>query len=314
MTRQQLTQFIKQKAKELSFSDCRVAKSEYLAEEAPKLESWFRKGYQGEMSYLERHFEVRLNPSLLVDGAKSVICFLCNYFPDKQQNTDSYHIAKYAYGDDYHIVIKEKLQQLVCEIQEKAGAFAYRIFTDSAPIMERVWAQKAGLGWIGKNSLLISKQKGSFFFLAEIVCDLELVYDEPFTTDHCGTCTRCLDACPTQAIAAPQVIDSNRCISYLTIELKGAAGKEFEGKMQDWIFGCDVCQDVCPWNRFSLPHSEWRFQPKEEIIHYDRNDWDELDETAFRKIFKNSAVKRTKFSGLKRNIESCQTNGKCENQ
>ena len=305
MTPKFLTQFIKQKAGELSFSDCRIAKSEYLAEEAEKLESWLKKGFQGKMSYLEKHFETRLNPSLLVEGAKSVICFSYNYFPEHLQNADSYRIAKYAYGEDYHAVIKDKLQELVQEIQKKTGQFSYRIFTDSAPIMERIWAQKAGLGWIGKNSLLISKQKGSFFFLAEIVCDLELVYDEPFRTDHCGTCTRCIDACPTQALTAPHIIDSRRCISYLTIELKDAIEDTFRGKMQDWIFGCDICQDVCPWNRFSQPHSEPCFHPKEEIISYTKTDWENLDEETFRKIFKNSAVKRTKFQGLKRNMEMC---------
>jgi len=306
LTPKSLTQFIKQKAGELSFSDCRIAKSEYLAEEAEKLESWLKKGFQGRMPYLEKHFEARLNPSLLVENAKSVICFSYNYFPERLQNADSYRIAKYAYGEDYHTVIKDKLQELVQEIQEKTGRFSYRIFTDSAPIMERVWAQKAGLGWIGKNSLLISKQKGSFFFLAEIVCDLELVYDEPFRADHCGTCTRCIDACPTQALFAPHIIDSRRCISYLTIELKDAIEDTFRGKLQDWIFGCDICQDVCPWNRFSQPHSEPRFYPKEEIIRYTKTDWENLDEETFRKIFKNSAVKRTKFSGLKRNMEICR--------
>ncbi len=303
LNREELTHFIKQKSREYSFLDCGISQSAYLEEEAPLLEKWLNKGYQGKMSYLENHFEKRLNPSLLIEGAKSVISLSYNYYPRKLQNPDSYHIAKYAYGEDYHIVIREKLLDLVQEIQEKTGEFSYRIFVDSAPVMERVWAQRSGLGWIGKNSLLLSKQKGSFFFLAEIICDLDLIYDLPFRTDHCGSCTRCIDACPTQAIVSSKVIDSNKCISYLTIELKEEIGEEFRGKMQDWIFGCDICQDVCPWNRFSMSNSETRFQPEKEFLQYTKKDWQELEEKAYQELFRKSAVKRTKFSGFLRNIK-----------
>ncbi len=303
LVKEVLTRFIKQKAREYSFLDCGVSRSTYLEEEVPLLEKWLKKGYQGKMSYLENYFEKRLNPSLLLEGLKSVISLSYNYYPQKLQNPDSYHIAKYAYGEDYHQVIKEKLLNLVQEIQEKTGEFSYRVFTDSAPVMERAWAQRSGLGWIGKNSLLLSKQKGSFFFLAEIICDLELEYDPPFKTDHCGSCTRCIDACPTEAIVDSKVIDSNKCISYLTIELKDEIGEEFQGKMQDWIFGCDICQDVCPWNRFSVPNTELKFEPKEELLHYTKKDWQELEEKMFQELFKNSAVKRTKFSGFQRNIK-----------
>ncbi|MGM5629992.1 tRNA epoxyqueuosine(34) reductase QueG [Apibacter raozihei] len=303
MNKEELTKFIKSKAFEYSFLDCGISKSGFLEEEAPNLELWLNKGYQGKMHYLEKNFDKRLNPSLLVEGAKSVISFLYNYYPEHKQNSDSYKIAKYAYGKDYHTVIKEKLGQLVLEIQKHIGEFTYRVFTDSAPVMERTWAKKSGLGWIGKNSLLLSKQKGSFFFLAEIICDLELEYDYPLKTDHCGSCTRCIDACPTQAIVKNGVIDANKCISYLTIELKDQIPEEFKGKMQDWIFGCDVCQDVCPWNRFSKQHSEPQFEPPPELLHFTRKDWQDLQQEAFSNLFKGSAVKRTKFTGFKRNID-----------
>jgi epoxyqueuosine reductase len=303
LNKEELTCFIKQRARELSFLDCGISRSGYLEKEALLLEDWLRKGYHGKMSYMENHFDKRLNPSLLVEGAKSVLSFSYNYYPQQLQNSDSYHIAKYAYGEDYHTVIREKLQQLVEEIREKTGEFSYRIFTDSAPVMERNWAQRAGLGWIGKNSLLLSKQKGSFFFLAEIICDLDLVYDSPFKTDHCGNCTRCIDSCPTQAIVEPRVVDANKCISYLTIELKDEIGKEFTEKMHNWIFGCDICQDVCPWNRFSFPTTEDKFQPNKELLQYTKKDWEELEEKTFQKLFKNSAIKRAKFLRLKKNIE-----------
>lgn len=302
MNKEQLTQFIKQKSQELSFLDCGISKSGFLEEEAPRLEKWLKEGNQGKMSYLENHFDKRLNPSLLVDGAKSVISFSYNYYPSETQKSDTYKIAKYAYGEDYHIVIREKLEFLIHLIKEKVGDFSYRVFTDSAPVMERAWAKKSGLGWIGKNSLLLSKQKGSFFFLAEIICDLELEYDSPFKTNHCGSCTRCIDACPTQAIISEKVIDSRKCISYLTIELKDEIGEEFKGKMKDWIFGCDICQDVCPWNRFSKPNTESRFQPSSDLLDFTYKDWEDLEEETFRKIFKHSAIKRAKYSGLKGNI------------
>lgn len=302
MNKEQLTYFIKEKAKEYSFIGCGISRSRFLEEEAPKLEKWLKEGYHGNMKYLENNFDKRLNPGLLVDGAKSVISFLYNYYPQEKQNTESYRIAKYAYGEDYHLVIRKKLQKFVEEIQDKVGQFFYRVFTDSAPVMERTWAQKSGLGWIGKNSLLLSKQKGSFFFLAEIICDLELNYDEAFPTNHCGSCTRCMDACPTQAIISERVIDSTKCISYLTIELKDQIGEVFNGKLKDWIFGCDICQDVCPWNRFSTPHTEDKFNPHPDLLSYTKNDWNDINEEAFKILFKNSAVKRTKFSGFQRNI------------
>ncbi|TWP26214.1 tRNA epoxyqueuosine(34) reductase QueG [Apibacter muscae] len=302
LNKEQLTQFIKQKSQELSFLDCGISKSGFLEEEAPRLEKWLKEGNQGKMSYLENHFDKRLNPSLLVDGAKSVISFSYNYYPSETQKPDTYKIAKYAYGEDYHIVIREKLEFLIHLIKEKVGDFSYRVFTDSAPVMERAWAKKSGLGWIGKNSLLLSKQKGSFFFLAEIICDLELEYDSPFKTNHCGSCTRCIDACPTQAIISEKVIDSRKCISYLTIELKDEIGEEFKGKMNDWIFGCDICQDVCPWNRFSKTNTEIRFQPSSDLLDFTYKDWEDLEEETFRKIFKYSAIKRAKYTGLKGNI------------
>lgn len=302
MNKEQLTYFIKKRAYELSFLECGISPSGFLEEEAPNLERWLKNEYHGKMKYMENHFDKRLNPSLLVEGAKSVLTFSYNYFPKKLQNPETYQIAKYAYGEDYHIVIREKLLKLVEEIKKKVGDFAYRVFTDSAPVMERAWAQKSGIGWIGKNSLLLSKKKGSFFFLAEIICDLDLVYDSSFKTDHCGSCTRCIDACPTQAINEPRVIDSKKCISYLTIELKDEISKEFNGKMNDWIFGCDICQDVCPWNRFSTPNSEEKFQPTPHLLNFTKKDWIHLEETTFNKLFKKSAIKRTKFSGLKRNI------------
>ena len=251
---------------------------------------------------MENHFDKRLDPRLLVPGANSVISLTYNYFPEKLQRTDSYKISKYAYGEDYHKVVKDNLRNLVASMQDKIGNFQARVFTDSAPVMERSWAQRSGLGWIGKHSLLISKSKGSFFFLAEIITDLELTADEGFLTDHCGTCTRCLDACPTEAIVPDKTVDASKCISYFTIELKDDIPNEFEGKFEDWMFGCDICLDVCPWNRFSLPHAEPRFEPRKEILQYSKKDWEEITEDLFKDIFADSPVMRTKFTGLKRNL------------
>lgn len=251
---------------------------------------------------MANHFDKRLDPSLLVPGAKSVISLLYNYFPEEQQNENSYHIAKYAYGEDYHHVIKDMLKKMVASMQENMGNFHARVFTDSAPIMERTWAQKSGLGWLGKNSLLITKSKGSYFFLAEIILDVELIYDEPFKTDHCGSCSRCIDACPTQAILPNNTIDGSKCISYFTIELKDEIPVKFKGHFDDWMFGCDICQDVCPWNRFSEPTQEQKFKPDERLLNYTKNDWQEITKDVFQEIFRRSAVKRTKFEGLKRNI------------
>ena len=296
------TQFIKQEAKRLGFLDCGIAKAEFLEKEAPRLENWLQKGFHGEMQYMENHFDKRLDPRLLVDDVKSVISLSYNYFPEKTQNPDSYNISKYAYGEDYHHVIKGKLRELLQSIQNEIGEVSGRCFVDSAPVLERAWAEKAGLGFNGKHSLLIQKQQGSFFFLAELIIDLELEYDHPTTTNHCGTCTKCIDACPTEAILPNNTVDGSKCISYLTIELKDNIPNQFKDKMDNWMFGCDICQDVCPWNRFSKPHSEPLFHPKKELLEFTKRDWQEITEETFKKVFQKSAVKRTKFAGLQRNI------------
>ncbi|WP_299004667.1 tRNA epoxyqueuosine(34) reductase QueG [uncultured Tenacibaculum sp.] len=301
--KQQYSNFIKEQAKRLGFLECGIAKADFLEEEAPRLEKWLQNGYHGEMHYMENHFDKRLDPRLLVDGAKSVISLSYNYFPSEVQQEGSYKISKYAYGQDYHHIIKDKLRELLQLINDEIGEVSGRCFVDSAPVLERAWAQKSGLGWNGKHSLLIQKQQGSFFFLAELIIDLELEYDEPFKTDHCGSCTRCIDACPTQAILPNNTVDGSKCISYLTIELKDAIPSEFKGEMQDWMFGCDVCQDVCPWNRFSQPHEESLFMPQENLLQMTKRDWQELTQETFSKVFKKSAVKRTKFTGLLRNID-----------
>ncbi len=253
------------------------------------------------MSYMENHFDKRLNPTLLVDGAKSVVSLLLNYYPSEIQNQESYKISKYAYGQDYHSVIKEKLKELLFSIQENIGAVYGRAFVDSAPILDKAWAAKSGLGWIGKNSNLLTQQVGSFYFIAELIIDLELEYDYA-TTDHCGTCTACIDACPTEAIVAPYIVDGSKCISYFTIELKENIPPELKGKLDDWAFGCDICQDVCPWNKFSKPHSEPLFNPNPELLSMTKKDWEEITEETFKIVFKNSAVNRTKFEGFNRNI------------
>jgi epoxyqueuosine reductase len=294
---------IKTEAKNLGFVFCGIARAGFLEEEAPRLEKWLKNNMHGEMQYMENHFDKRLDPRLLVDGARSVISLGLNYYTEnKQADPLGPKISKYAYGEDYHQVIKEKLKQLLSFISEHIGEINGRAFVDSAPVLDRVWAKKAGLGWIGKNTNLINKKTGSFFFLAELIIDLELEYDIEPTADHCGSCTRCIDACPTEAIIAPYVVDGSRCISYLTIELKNEIPTEFKGKMDNWIFGCDVCQDVCPWNKFSVLHQEPSFNPHPELLGIDKRDWEDISEEIFQKIFKKSAVKRTKFNGLKRNI------------
>lgn len=281
---------------------CGVSKAEFLEEEAPRLEKWLNSNMHGNMSYMENHFDKRLDPRLLVDGAKSVVSLALNYFPEKIQTNDSYKLSKYAYGEDYHFIIKWKLKELMKFIQTEIGEVGGRVFVDSAPVLDRAWAKKSGLGWIGKNTNLINKQAGSFFFIAELIIDLELEPDGP-VKDYCGTCTACIDECPTNAIPEPYVVDGSKCISYLTIELKDEIiPKEFKGKMEDWMFGCDICQDVCPWNRFSTPHSEPLLNPKPQLLGLNKKDWEDLTEEVFRDLFKNSAVKRTKFKGLKRNI------------
>ena len=297
------TNLIKQEAKRLGFLSCGVSKAGFLEEEAPRLEQWLNKNMHGEMRYMENHFDKRLDPTKLVEGSKSVISLLLNYYSEeRQQDKSAPKISKYAYGTDYHFVIKDKLKQLLQFIQEKIGEVQGRAFVDSAPVLDKAWAAKSGLGWIGKHSNLLTQQVGSFYFIAELIVDLDLEYDTP-TTDHCGTCTACIDACPTEAIVEPYIVDGSKCISYLTIELRDNIPTEFKGMTDDWMFGCDVCQDVCPWNRFSKQHSEPLFSPHPELLSMTKRDWEEITEETFRKVFKKSAVKRTKFSGLKRNIE-----------
>ena len=296
------SQLIKQKAEKFGFQSCGISKAEFLEEEAPRLETWLNKGYHGEMQYMENHFDKRLNPTLLVDGAKSVISLSYNYFPKvKIDEINNFKISKYAYGEDYHEVIKDILKGMVTELQEEIGEFGFRVFVDSAPVLEKAWARKSGLGWVGKNANLITKKHGSFYFLAEIICDLELEYDLA-VTDHCGSCRACIDACPTQAIVSDRIVDGSECISYATIELKNEIPDYFNGKMDDWMFGCDVCQDVCPWNRFSAPTLQEKFAPNFQKLNFRKNEWKELTQELFSEIFKKSAVKRTKFSGLMRNI------------
>jgi len=300
--KQQYSQFIKSEAQRLGFLSCGISKSGFLEEEAPRLEKWLNQNQHGQMTYMENHFDKRLNPNLLVDDAKSVVSLLLNYYPSECQIEDSYKISKYAYGQDYHFVIKEKLKELLYSIQEQIGEVSGRAFVDSAPVLDKAWAAKSGLGWIGKNSNLITKTIGSFYFIAELIIDLELDYDYA-TADHCGTCTACIDACPTEAIVAPYVVDGSKCISYFTIELKENIPFEMKGKFDDWAFGCDTCQDVCPWNKFSKPHNEPLFHANPELLSLTKKDWQEITEETFRKVFQNSAVKRTKFEGLQRNIK-----------
>ena len=300
--RENPTRFLKRKANNLGFLSCGISKAVFLEEEATKLENWLNDGKHGEMKYMENHFDMRLDPRKLVPDAKSVISLSYNYFNENlQKDKDAPKISKYAYGNDYHKVIKEKLKILFKELQKEFGDINGRVFIDSAPIMEKAWAAKSGLGWIGKNTNLISQKVGSFYFLAEIIVDLEFEYDTP-VTDHCGSCTACIDSCPTGALVKPYEIDASKCISYLTIELKDEIPSEFNGKMDNWAFGCDVCQDVCPWNRFSRKHNEPLFNPNQEMMKMGKKEWEELTEETFEVIFKNSAVKRTKYKGLKRNI------------
>jgi epoxyqueuosine reductase len=296
------TALIKSEAKRLGFLSCGISKAEFLEEEAPRLETWLNKNMNGEMTYMENYFDKRLDPTVLVPDSKSVISLLLNYFPLETQPSDTYKISKYAYGTDYHFVIKDKLKQLMQFISEEIGEVHGRAFVDSAPVLDKAWAAKSGLGWIGKHSNLLTKQLGSFYFIAELIVDLDLEYDTP-VTDHCGSCTACIDACPTNAIVADRVVDGSKCISYFTIELKNEIPTSQKGNFEDWMFGCDICQDVCPWNRFSKPHSEPLFNPHPELLSMTKKDWEEITEEVFQQLFKKSAVKRTKFSGLKRNIE-----------
>lgn len=295
------TRFVKEEAKRLGFDFCGISPAGFLEEEAPRLEKWLKDKRHGEMKYMENYFDKRLDPRLLVDGAKSVISLLYNYYPEVTQRPDAPKISKYAYGHDYHEVIKTKLHEFLFSLKEKVGDVHGRAFVDSAPVMDKAWAAKSGLGWVGKNSNLINKQQGSFFFIAELIVDLELEYDGPLP-DYCGTCTRCIDACPTNAIVEPYLVDGSKCISYLTIELKDNIPAEFKGRMDNWTFGCDVCQDVCPWNRFSRPHHEPLFNDTRNLLNFTEAEWQELTQETFHLVFKNSAVKRTKYKGLKRNL------------
>ncbi|WP_304236271.1 tRNA epoxyqueuosine(34) reductase QueG [Jiulongibacter sediminis] len=300
----QYSKLIKAKAKELGFDFCGISKADFLEKQAPRLEDWLNRNYHGEMAWMANHFDKRLDPTKLVPGAKSVISVMLNYYPSKRlpEGGEDYKISKYAYGTDYHFVVKDKLKQLFAFIHKEIGAVEGRIFTDSAPVMDKVWAEKSGLGWIGKHSNLLNRQSGSFFFLGEIICDLELEPDGP-VKDYCGTCTACLDACPTDAITEPYVVDGSKCISYYTIELKDAIPEEAKGKMENWIFGCDICQDVCPWNRFSKPHQIEEFELKDGLDEMSKKDWEEITEEVFKELFQTSPIKRTKLQGLKRNIE-----------
>ena len=296
------TKLIKAEAARLGFMSCGMSKAGFLEKEAPRLERWLQEGRHGEMKYMENYFDKRLDPTKLVEGSKSVISLLLNYFPAEKQREDSFKISKYAYGTDYHFVIKDKLKKLMQFIEEEIGEVDGRAFVDSAPVIDKAWAAKSGLGWIGKNSNLLSKKSGSFFFIAELIVDLDLEYDTP-VTDHCGNCTACMDACPTQAIVEPYKVDGSKCISYFTIEIKEELPNDMKGKFDDWMFGCDVCQDVCPWNRFSKSHNEPLFDPNPDLLSMTRKDWEEITEDVFRKVFKKSAVKRTKYSGLTRNVD-----------
>ena len=298
------TRIVKSTAKELGFDYCGIAKAQKLNEDAVRLETWLRRGFHGSMQYMEKYFDLRVDPTLLVPGAKSVITLMLNYFPSQQQKNTAPKISKYAFGKDYHEVIKSKLNNFLFMLQEKIGDIHGRGFVDSAPVLERTWAQRSGLGWIGRNGNLITKQQGSFFFVATLITDLELLYDDPFAKDYCGTCRRCIDACPTNAILDNKVINGSSCISYFTIELKDMLiPDEMKGKFQNWMFGCDICQDVCPWNRFSKPAAEAAFTPVPEILNLSTKEWENITEETFKNIFKESPLKRAKFKGIQRNLK-----------
>ena len=306
---QQRSQQIKTLAGQLGFDACGIAVAQRLDDDARRLESWLKQGHQGSMQYMERHFDLRVDPTQLVPGARSVITLLYNYFPKQAPATDELKISKYAYGIDYHLVIRAKLKEFLHEIETNIGHIAGRGFVDSAPVLERSWAQRSGLGWIGKNGNLIHKQKGSFLFIATLITDLELQPDNPFPTDHCGTCTRCIDACPTQAILPGPVVAGDKCISYFTIELKEKIlPADMKGKFDGWLFGCDTCQDVCPWNRFSKPTQEPAFDPLPGLLNLRTKDWEEMTEEIFQDVFKDSPIQRTGFEGIKRNLRFIQGN------
>ncbi len=302
--KQQHTTWLKQVTKDLGFDYCGIARAEHLPDDARRLEQWLHKGMHGQMQYMENHFDLRTNPALLVPGAKSVVTLLCNYFPSEKQNEAAPHVSKYAFGNDYHEVIRAKLKHLLALMKQEIGEVNGRGFVDSAPVLERAWAVKSGLGWVGKNGNLINKQSGSFFFIATLIVDIELVVDDPFAKDYCGSCRRCIEACPTDAILDNKTVDGSRCISYFTIELKDALIPEgMKNKFANWMFGCDVCQDVCPWNRFSTPNHELQFAPLPQILNFTTADWEEMTEETFKQVFKNSPLKRAKFDGVRRNLK-----------
>lgn len=298
------TSFVKNTAASLGFDFCGISRAQKLEEEARHLEKWLNRGYHGTMQYMENYFDLRVDPTKLVPGARSVITLLLNYYPEEHQKQEVPKVSKYAFGMDYHEVIKKKLKTFISILQENIGDIHGRGFTDSAPVLERSWARKSGLGWVGKNGNLITKESGSFFFIATLISDLELEADDPFVRDYCGTCTRCIDACPTEAILPGKVIDGSRCISYFTIELKDMLiPAEMKGKFENYLFGCDVCQDVCPWNRFSQPHTTPEFTPLHEVLNFTKNEWEELTEESFKNIFRKSPLKRAKYEGIKRNLK-----------
>jgi epoxyqueuosine reductase len=301
---QQHTRFIKETATRLGFDYCGIARSVRLDDDARRLEQWLNKGMQGTMQYMENHFDLRIDPGKLVPGARSVITLLKNYYTSEKQQPDSPKISKYAFGKNYHDVIRKNLNAFIELIKEEIGELHGRGFVDSAPVLERTWAQRSGLGWVGKNGNLINKQSGSFFFIATLITDLELEYDDAFVKDYCGTCTKCMDACPTDAILPGKVVDGSKCISYFTIELKDMMiPGEMKGKFDNWMFGCDVCQDICPWNRFSKPHQEEGFTPIPGILNLDNKEWEEMTEENFKKIFRDSSLSRAKFKGIQRNLK-----------
>jgi len=303
-SKKQLTAFIKQEAAFLDFAACGIAPAARLPEDVIHLNNWLQKGFHAGMDYMQKHAELRANPELLVENAKSVIVFLYNYYPSKMMDEDSpYLVSAYAYGQDYHDVIREKLNILISKLKEQVPGISIRGFVDSAPVLERAWATRAGLGWIGKNSMLISKRNGSYFFISELITDFELEYDKPMGGNYCGDCSRCIDACPTSAITDLKTVDANKCISYLTIENKGEISEAFKNKYEKWIFGCDICQQVCPWNKYSTPHKEPAFEPPPGMMEMQKEDWEQMDSEQYKILFKKSAVKRAKFAGLKRNID-----------
>jgi epoxyqueuosine reductase len=300
----QHTQFIKQAAQQLGFDFCGIAKAKQLDDDARRLEKWLSQNMNGSMQYMANHFDLRVDPTKLVPGAKSVITLLKNYYPSQQQTETAAKVSKYAFGKDYHEVIRAQLKALLSQMHTQIGEVNGRGFIDSAPVLERSWALQSGLGWIGKNGNLINKQQGSFFFIATLIVDVELQYDDAYAKDFCGSCTRCIDACPTEAILPNKVVDGSKCISYYTIELKDQLIPDnMKGKFDDWLFGCDTCQDVCPWNRFSKPHQEAQFEPLNEVLNFSIKDWEMLTEESFKTIFKNSPIKRSKYQGIQRNLQ-----------